>query len=83
MGRGLGSERGAPVAANTVTAVLIAYDAPTGTLSITKGHMHVHGSVEEVSAFASTLIRAVRDQKVAEEPSGPPHYLHTLEDQWI
>jgi len=39
----------------------ISFHAPTGILSVNKGHMHVHGSVEEVSAFASTLIRAVRD----------------------
>jgi len=56
----------------------IAYDARTGILSVTKGHMQVHGSVEEVSAFASTLIRAVRDHSKSEERLCPPDFLHEL-----
>ena len=56
----------------------IAYDAPTGTLSITKGHMHVHGSIEDIDRFASLLIRALCTHKRAEASVFPTDFIHEL-----
>jgi len=56
----------------------IAYDAPTGMLSIKLRHMAVNGSIDDIDRFASLLIRALCTHKRAEASVFPTDFIHEL-----
>ena len=56
----------------------IAYDAPTGMLLIRYRHMHTHGSVEDIEAFAAILLKAARDRRALEASVFPADFLNEL-----
>jgi len=56
----------------------VAYDAPTGTLSVKLRHMAVNGSIDDIDRFASLLIRALCAHKRSEASVFPTDFIHEL-----
>ena len=63
---------------STRTDPRIAFDKPTGTLSVGLGHMRVHGRVDDIEAFAALLMKVARDQKRGEETVFPKPFIDDL-----